>query len=46
MASLRRRWSYSPVRLASNVKTTTFASVGKASKVNRQQINSAWEDVK
>ena len=46
MASLRRRWSYSPVRMASNVKTTTFASVGKASKVNRQQINSAWEDVK
>lgn len=48
MASLRRRWSYSPVRMASNVKTSTapFASVGKASKVNRQQINSAWEDVK
>ena len=48
MASLRRRWSYSPVRMASNVKTSTvpFGSVGKASKVNRQQINSAWEDVK
>jgi hypothetical protein len=47
MASLRRRWSYSPVRMASNVKNSTapFASVGKASKVNRQQINSAWEDV-
>ena len=48
MASLRRRFSYSPVRMASNAKTSTapFASVGKASKVNRQQINSAWEDVK
>lgn len=47
MASLRRRWSYSPVRMASNVKTTVpFGSVSKASKVNRQQINSAWEDVK
>ena len=48
MASLRRRWSYSPVRMASNVKTSNapFASVGKASKANRQQINSAWNDVK
>jgi hypothetical protein len=48
MASLRRRWSYSPVRLASNVKTSNvaFGSVDKAAKVNRQQINSAWEDIK
>ena len=48
MRSLRRRWSYSPVRMASNVPTSNapFMSVGKASKVNRQQINSAWDDVK
>ncbi len=48
MRELRRRWSYSPVRMASNVKSsnTPFRSVGRASSVNRQQINSAWEDVK
>ena len=45
LTSLHRRWSYSPVRLASNrsesKKASSFSSVE-----TREQINSVWDDVK
>jgi hypothetical protein len=45
MTSLHRRWSYSPVRLASSrsdvAAGSTFSSVDA-----REKINSAWDDVK
>lgn len=44
LTSLHRRWSYSPVRLASSrtaAKASSFSSVE-----TRKQINSAWDDVK
>jgi len=45
LTSLHRRWSYSPVRLASNRSeskgTSSFSSVE-----TREQINSAWDNVK
>ena len=49
MQSLRRRWSYSPVRMASNKTSsapTRFTSVSQPTKVDRQRINDAWEDVR
>ena len=45
MTSLHRRWSYSPVRLASNRSEAKVAS-SFSSVETRQQINSAWDDVK
>ncbi len=45
MTSLHRRWSYSPVRLASN-RSETKVAASFSSVETREQINSAWDDVK
>ena len=45
MTSLHRRWSYSPVRLASNRSEAKGAS-SFSSVETREQINRAWDDVK
>ena len=45
LTSLHRRWSYSPVRLASS-RTESQGASSFSSVETRQQINSAWDDVK
>ena len=44
LTSLHRRWSYSPVRLASNRSESKGASFSSVR--TREQVNSAWDDVK
>lgn len=46
LTSLHRRWSYSPVRLASNRSAITEGRPSFTSVTSRQNINSAWDDVK
>lgn len=45
LTSLHRRWSYSPVRLASN-RSESKGPSSFSSVETREQINSAWDDVK
>jgi len=45
MTSLHRRWSYSPVRLASS-RTESKGASSFSSVKTRKQINSDWDDVK
>jgi hypothetical protein len=46
LTSLHRRWSYSPVRLASNRSDSKRMTSSFSSVQTREQINSAWDDVK
>lgn len=46
LTALHRRWSYSPVRLASNRSDTTINRGTFSSVETRQEINRVWDDVK
>ena len=46
LTSLHRRWSYSPVRLASNRSESKGVASSFSSVETREQINSVWDDVK
>jgi len=46
LTSLHRRWSYSPVRLASNRSDSAKSRPSFSSVETQRQINSAWDDVK
>ena len=46
LTSLHRRWSYSPVRLASSRSDSTTDRSAFSSVDTHKQINSAWDDVK
>ncbi len=46
LTALHRRWSYSPVRLASNRADASVSRSPFSSVETRREINSAWDDVK